>query len=316
MNDQTTDNERARMGGNNPPLPALISEAAERDDFAKLVTEWLGERFGFAPQETTDLLNECTALVKNADGSLKPIEDDATKAKVASLIKRIRDAVKKFDGMHDKEKTAYHRGGQAVDQYFFALIDRLARRDKKNKPGAADVLQGLLTDYDTKVLAAENARRAAAAAEAARIAREAQLKAEQEERDRLEAEAAAARARNPEKIEEKKEVAQEKTVTAAVATAEASRAQAVADEKRIETFAKPADIMRSRGDDGTLTTMATEPYAEIIPGQDGLLDKEALWPYIKLEAKEQALRAYAKNTGYTVQMNGATIGRRPKSVVR
>ena len=34
-----------------------------------------------------------------------------------------------------------------------------------------------------------------------------------------------------------------------------------------------------------------------------LLDKEKLWAFIPLAAKEQAFRAWAKNTGYT-----ATIG--------
>ena len=65
---------------------------------------------------------------------------------------------------------------------------------------------------------------------------------------------------------------------------------------------------------GVLTTMARENYAEI--ENAALLDKEKLWPFIALEAKEKALRMWAKTTGYGEQMSGAAIGNRPKSVVR
>ena len=44
--------------------------------------------------------------------------------------------------------------------------------------------------------------------------------------------------------------------------------------------------MRQRGTDGTLTTMARENYAEVLDATK--LDKEALWPFISLEAKEKA----------------------------
>ena len=44
--------------------------------------------------------------------------------------------------------------------------------------------------------------------------------------------------------------------------------------------------------------------------------RDGLWPGYSMDAKEKAVRAWAKNTGYLIQMEGATIGKRPKSIVR
>ncbi len=73
--------------------------------------------------------------------------------------------------------------------------------------------------------------------------------------------------------------------------------------------------MRHRDtESGTLSTMADEPYAEILDA--ALLDKNTLWPFISEDAKGKALRAWAKTTGHRQQMAGASIGKRQKSVVR
>lgn len=294
------------LGHNTPPLPALISE---QENFAQTVTDFLNERFGEAKALTKTLLAEYAAMPKAIDGA-------ETKGKYTTLIKRIRDHAKTMVAYHEKEATNYLRGKQAVDQTFFGDIDQLSRRDKKNKPGAADELLAILTAYDTEMLRQEQARRQRIADEAARKAREDQERADalaqQAELDRL----AAERARKPEKIEEKKEIAVETEVAATTAAATAEVSMGAAQAARIDTFTKPADLMRTRGSDGTLSTMQTEPFAEIVPGKDSLLDKDKLWPFIPLGAKEQALRAYAKVTAYNVPMEGAEIGRRPKSVVR
>ena len=162
MNDLATTpaaDRRVTTTDNAPPLPALISTAAEGGDFAKEVTKWLNDRFGNIPETVQSLLDECATLLKDpATGQVLDIENDETKGKVASLIKRLRDQAKIIDGLHEKEKTAYYRGGQAVDQFFFGLHDRLMRRDKKARPGAVDVLGQKLTEYDTRVLAVEQAR--------------------------------------------------------------------------------------------------------------------------------------------------------------
>lgn len=306
MNEKTDTARLAPIGHNVPPLPALISD---QENFAQSVTDFLNERFSEAKALTRSLLVEYEAIQKEIDGP-------ETRGKFTTLIKRIRDHAKAMTAYHEKEGTNYLRGKQAVDQAFFGDIDQLARREKKNKPGAADTLNAILTAYDNEILRLEQARRQRIADEEASKARAAEA-----ERIRLEqaAEAtrlAAERARKPEHIEVKKEVAQQAEIAAVTAGVKADNAMESAQTARIETFAKPADIMRNRGSDGTLSTMQSESYAEIIPGEDGKLDKEKLWVFIPLAAKEQALRNWAKTNSYNVQMEGAMIGRRQKSVVR
>lgn len=305
MSDTNDMNERAVIGGNNPPLARSI--AAEEGDFAATTTAYLQEDYAKQPDIVASLLDEARAIPK-------VIEDAETKSKAASIIKRLRDTAKALDAFHGKEKQPYLRGGQAVDQFFFGLIDKCVRRVKTNNKGAADVLNDRLTDYDNRVLAAEQARRAREAAEAARIAREAQEKAAREAREAEEARLAAERARKPEAIEQKTVAAQQQETVADAAKVEAVVTTARAEEAHIATLARPADIMRTRGDDGTLSTMGTEKYAAIVDRD--LLDKAALWPYLPLPALETALRAWAKNTDYRTPMAGAEVGRRNKSVVR
>lgn len=307
------DNPRAGVGHNMPPLARSI--AAEQGDFAAVTTAFLEEEYAKHPDVVEALLEECATLLRDpASGALREIADDDMKGRVVSLMKRLRDEAKALDAIHGKEKTPYLRGGQAVDQFFFGLIDKLARREKRNRPGAADVLQEKLTAYDTKLLHAEQERRRREAAEQERIAREAQEKAAREAREAEEARLAAERARKPEIIEQKGAAAASAEIRAGESHVEAQVAAGRAEEAHVATFAKPADLMRRRGDDGTLSTMATEPYAVV--EDDSLLDKEKLWPFLSLDAKEKALRAWAKVTGYGQQMPGAKVGRKPKSVVR
>jgi len=254
------------------------------------------------------------ALVEEAYALPAEIDDDATKGRFTHLIKRLRDVAARVTAFHSKEKEPFLRGGQAVDQYFFGLLDKCARRDKKAKPGAGDRLLAVLNAYDTRKLAEERARREREAAEAARVAREARERAEREAREAEERRLAAERARKPEIAERKAEAAAAQEAAADAAKVDASVATAHEQDAHIATLAKPADIMRTRGDDGTLATMGTEKYADVIDATK--LDKEALWPFITLEAKEKALRAWANNTGHAQTMPGASVGKRPRSVVR
>lgn len=302
MTDDT--NPRAGIGGNNPPLARSI---AAEENFAGTVTTFLDDEYRAQPKSVEELLAEARALPKE-------IEDDAMKGKFTSLIKRLRDKAKELDSHHGKESTPYLRGKQAVDQFFFGLIDKCARRDKKNNPGAADVLMQRLNAYDQRKLAEEQARRDEEARKAAAAARAAAEEEARLAREAEEAAAAAERARAPAKVEEKTAAAEEKAAQATAARVEATVAANQAQEARVASFARPAEIMRHRSDEGTLSTMAQESYAEV--EDDTKLDKEKLWPFIKLEAKEQALRAWAKTTGHGQQMTGAAIGKRPKSVVR
>ena len=190
----------------------------------------------------------------------------------------------------------------------------MQKRDKKQKPGAADVLQARLDSYQERKLAAERERRRQEAEAAAKAAREAAEKAAEERRAAEEAERAAARARKPETAAAKEQVAGQANTAAAAAEAEARLAADRAEVARVETLSKPADIVRTRSEGGAIATMGTEPYA-IVEDYD-LLDKSALWSFIKRDAIDAALRSWAKLYGHNKPMPGAAIGRRAKSQVR
>lgn len=305
-------NPRAVAGDNRQPEVNYAAEESRRlsldyAETARTVAD-LSARFYGAPAE---------------------IADDDEKGIVSALIRDMRDANKRIDGFRELEKQPHYRRGQGVDQFFFGLMDRLFRREKRHMPGMADSLGERLTAYDRRKLAEELERRRLEAerlerdaAEARRLEQEARDKAAKEASDAEEARLAAERARNPERIAEKVEAAVQQERRADAAAVDAARvgvdselAQGAAVGARIDSLARPADVMRRRdAGTGVLTTMARENYAEIADATK--LDKSALWPFISLSAKETALRQWAKNTGHSQQMPGALVGSRPVSVVR
>lgn len=298
-------NPRETIGGNFPPLARSI--AAETGDFAQVVTAFLEEEYRQYPEQLNQLLDGA----RNLPETITSIEDkDAT----ATVVKQLRDLRAKFDAFQKKEKQPYWRGGQAVDQFFFGMMDKIARRSRENRAGAADVLLARMTDYNNRVIAAEQERRRREAAEAARVAREAQEKADQERVEAEDARLRAERARNEERRAERAEEARAAETQASASHVEATVTTARAEEAHIATFVKPAEIVRSRGNDGTLSTVQQEKYAVMVDRAQ--LDKDKLWPFIPAAEIEKALRAWAKTTDYSVQMPGAEIGRRNKSVVR
>jgi len=308
----TDQNPREAIGGNNPPLGRLIS--TEGGEFAGVVTAFLEEEYAQWPEKVRALLAEATTLMRDPEtGALRDIADDAMKTQVVGLIRRFRDASKTLEGFHGKEKTPYLDGGRAVDSFFFGLIDQCLRRDRKAKPGAADVLNAKLTDYDTRKLAEEQAARDRAAAEARRVAEEAEAARRKAEEEAEAARLAAERARKPEQQQAKAEVADTAERQADAAKVEATVTAGKAVETHIATLARPADIMRTRHEGGITSTVATETYAEITDRD--LLDKAKLWPLLSLDAIQKAVNAYAKATDWKTPMAGASIGRRPKSRV-
>lgn len=286
---------------------AVIGSNVGEIDYAKLEVERLRSDYAELLRSVEELESEATALPDHVD-------DDETKGRFTSLIKRLRDAAKRADGFRELEKQPFLRRGQGVDQFFFAVIDRIAKRNKRDRDGVADSLLASVQDYDDRVLRAEQERRRKEAEEAARKAAELRRQEEEERRKAEEARLAAERARKPETQAVKAEIAEQAEQAVVETKIEAEIAEQRAEEAYVETLARPAEIMRRRGDDGTLSTMAREPYAEIV--DDSLLDKAALWPFVSLDAKEKALRAWAKANGHRVQMEGAAIGFRNRSKVR
>ena len=303
--------------------PTIGDNAPQAIDYAAQETARLQLDYGYLPKAVDELLNDAAKF--------EIISDAEDKAKVMSLIKRIRDEDKRITGLHEIEKMPHLRRGQAADSFFKRLTDLLVKPDRKAKDGAKDRLERILTDYDLRELAKEEERRRAAALEAARIAREkaeAEAKAAREaaEAARIaeEARLAAERARKPETQAAKTETAHE-AVLAAQEAADALSATRVdtiaaaaqAEQAYIDTLMAPADIMRTRTADA-LGTMGTEKFAEITDRK--ILDLEKLRPYLPVAALETALRKYAESCGYssdeTVQIAGARFGKKKKSQVR
>ena len=288
--------------------PRAVAGDNEAPDYAQQVTERMRDEYGQVEKTVAELLDEARELPK-------AIDNDETKGKFTQLIKRFRDVKIRLEAFHAKEKEPFFRGGQAVDQYFFGMIDKCMRRNKTNNPGAADVLGKRLTEYDDRIEAERRAKLAREAEEARRIAEAARREEERLAREAEEARLAAERARVPEKIAEKEAVATVKEVAADAATVEVAVATAKAEDTHIATLVKSADLMRHRDEEsGTLSTRAMEKYAEVVDRNK--LDFIKLAPFFNMDAVEKALRGWAANTGYTQSMDGAAIGKRPKSVVR
>lgn len=298
-------NPRERIGGNEPPLSKRISE---EQDFGASTLAYLQDEYRDIERTTTDLLAEARELPER-------VADDGQLGIFASLIKRLRDTASRAEGLRVKETEPYLRAQNSINAFFFGIQDRLRRRSgqRNAKAGAADILQARVDEYQQEKLRREQAERD-------RIAREERRKAEAAENERrrlaeeaAEKKAAAERARKAETQAAKIAAAEKATEEAAVAAAAAATAVEHAQEAHINTLAKPADMVRTRTE-GAMVTMAKEKYALVV--DESKLDKAALWPFIPIAAKEQALRAWAKTTGHRQQMEGAEIGERNKSVVR
>lgn len=292
------ENPRAVVGDNQAP------------DYAQRVTEQMAADYSALVISVTDLLAE--AREKPAD-----VQTDEQALDIGALIKRLADADKRAEAYRTAEGEPYLRGKNAVDQWFFALRDKLGRRNKNDrsaKPGAIDILQARVSAYLERKRIEEEARRDREEADRRRIAKAAQDEADRIAREAEDARLAAERARKPEHIEQKENVASKLEEQASVASAAAAVAQEQAQEAHIATLAKPADMARTRGDDGVLLTLAKESYAIMVDRSK--LDLSKLAPFFTDAEVEKALRAWAKNTGYNQPMDGAEIGRKNKGVTR
>lgn len=284
---------------------ALPRSIAQTENFPARVSEYMEDEYG--PMRTT-----LAELEQRLESFPEVIEDDAVMGEYAKLVKDARGFNARVEATRVAEKDPYFRAAQAVDAFAVPIRDKAARPNRTGKPGIADIASSRIDDYNQRKLAAERARREA---EARRLREEEEARrraAEEAQRKADEEAAKAARARKDK--EAKAEAALQANTQAAIATADVSVAAQKAEAAHIDTLAKPADMVRHRVDEGPTVTMATENFAVVEDATK--LDKDKLWPFISLAEKEKALRAWAKNTGYTEQMPGARVGKRPKSVVR
>ena len=286
-----------------------IGDNTQTIDFAKVEVERLKNEYGYVQESALRLIEQAKAITVIADN------DD--KSKVIGLIKLLRDEAKRSTGLHEIEKAPHFRRGQGVDQFFFGIVDKLWKRDKKGNDGEGDRLNKLLTAYDVRQLAIEEEKRKAAALEAARIAQAAEAERLRKEQEAEAARLAAERARKPDTTAAKAAIAAAAEEAAMAARVEQTATAAAAEEAYMATLAAPADIMRTRAADGSLATMAKEKFVEIT--DRNTLDLNKLRPYLPADALVTAIRKYAESVSFSndesVQIAGAKFGTRPKSKV-
>jgi len=283
--------------------------------------------------DQAQIVNDRLALdyhqsVKNLDTSLAGMQEmpeivssDADALMIGALIKNLRDQDNRLEAFREAEKQPFLRGGNAVDNFFHSLRDKIARRkkgDRSVKPGAIDILQGRIDVWQEQKRLAERARLEAERLEAARIAREEQARLRKALEEAEAARLAAERARKEETKAAKAALADAQALAAAHAKALADLAAEKAKDAVMATEVSNADIVRVRGDGtngaGVMLTSRQEGYAILI--DRALIDMDALRPYFTDFEIEKALRGWAKANGHKVQMSGADVGLRQIGVTR
>lgn len=294
--------------------PRAVAGSNQAPDYAQQVTDRLATEY----RETARSLDELLASTKMLP---ERVENDNDALTVGATIKKFRDLDHRIEGIRILEKESFLRGGNAVDSFFNAMRDKIAKRnrnDRKAQNGAADTLQDRINDFQNWKIAQEQARLRAEQDAARRAAEAAQAAAAEETRKAEEARLAAERARKP-------DTTAAKAALAAAAEEEADRkriaAQQEADkaeEARLAALARPADIARVRGNaeagGGVTLTVAQEPYAMV--SDRTKLDWALIAPFFTDAEVEKALRAWARTTGHRVKMPGAEIGFRNRGVTR
>ena len=283
-------------------------------DQAQIVTDRLALAYG----EQRKTLNE---LMAEASRRTPAVASDDEALARGSLKKKFGDLDKRLESHREAEKQPFLRGGNAVDNFFFAMRDIIAKRNKNDrsvKPGICDILQSEIDVWQNEKIAKERARLEAERLETQRKLAEEQARLRKAEEERREAEAKAARARSEATQAARKAEAEAAAIAEVALRHQAELAHEQAEEARLASLVKPADLSRVRGissdGGGVMLTTAREPYA--VMTDRTLVDMNALRPYFTDAEIEKALRGWAKATGHKVQMSGAEIGFRNKGVTR
>ena len=199
-----------------------------------------------------------------AEGRVPSIDDDDSAGKVGDYIKQIATAIKEAEGARVAAKEPFMEGGRVVDGFF--------------TKGIKDVLDALKRRVEAKLGAYLRAK-----AEAERRAREeaARKAREEEEARRNAALAAEASARNEAELQ---------------AAIEADRVAREAEAQRLnadkEASAKPAELSRTRGDYGSVSSLRTTWEYEVVdfervPRQYLMLNEAAIKAHVKARLKNK-----------------------------
>ena len=209
------------------------------------------------------LLTRAQALLDGVARVPDVITSEEESGRIGDFQKQITGHEKKMDAQRVAEKEPFLAAERAVDGYFNPLRVKL-------KAAAAD-LNERDTIYRRKVVAEERRKREAAE------------RAAREEADRLAKKAA--------ELEAKART--EKSLQKAVeAEAAAKQAAADAEEAAKHAAAKPADLARTRGDHGSVSSLKT--FWDFVDLDKDAIDLEYLRPHLPIEAIEQAIRSAIK----------------------
>jgi alpha-galactosidase/6-phospho-beta-glucosidase family protein len=237
----------------------------------------------------SDLIDEFRSLFSRRDELLAaetripPIGDEDTARKISDFVKQLSAAIKASDAARVNAKEPFLEGGRVIDGVFRQISDPLTDLKKK--------VERKLTDYLRAKEAEERERRQ-------REEREARERAEQARR---EAEAAAQAMRDAASLDEA--VQAEKAAEAAAADVVKAEAAATA---------KPAELSRTRGEYGAVSSLRTEWVFE---GVDrATIDLETLRPYLPADGIEKAIRSFIRAGGR--DLRGTRIYETTNAVVR
>ncbi len=247
--------------------------------------ELIDERLEHLPETYDYLITRRDELLESASQTPELIEDEETHKKFATLAKLLGALIKQTKTGREGEKDYWFRGGKKLDAWFYLIRDPVT--------DAKASLETRQTEWQRKVAAIELRRRK----EEERLARE--------EADRLAREAA----------KKEQEARDAKTLDDAVA-AEAAAKQAAADAEVAAkaAAAKPADLSRSRSDEGAVASLRVWwDYRDVDMDK---LDLEKLRHHFShgdpKNAAEMAIKSYIKAGGR--ELDGVVIFENSRTV--
>jgi hypothetical protein len=215
--------------------------------------------------ENGDLIRRRDDLLAAA-GRIPAIDSDDIAGRVSDYIKQLTALTKAAESKRTDAKEPYLEGGRNIDGFFRAITDPVAK--------AKTAIERRLTDYLRE--------------------KEARARREREEQERLAREAAETARREAEV--RARALADEQSLQAAIAAEKAAETASADLVKAAQAAAvKPAELSRTRGDYGAVSSLRTQWVFEGIDRAE--IDLEALRFHIPADGLEKAVRSFIKAGG-------------------
>ncbi len=224
------------------------------------------DRLEIARQTHAHLVERRDELLASAERTPETVEDEEMNKRFATLAKLLAALVKQTETGRTGEKAFWLKGGQKFDAWFHQITDPVK--------AAKLSLEDRQTEWQLKVAAEERRRRQ----EEERLARE--------EAEKLAQEAA----------KREQEARDAKSLDDAIAAEEAAK-QAAADAEVAAkaAAAKPADLSRTRSDEGAVASLRT--WWDLRDLDRDKVDLELWRQHISIDALEKACRSFIKAGG-------------------